>query len=127
MWIHCKGASVAEDIPQTGLSDNAVSGLAYLTIIPAIIFLVLPPYNQSATVRFHAWQSIFLGITWFAIWVVLVAIGAIPVLNLIDLVLFPVLGIGGLILWIYLLLSALNGKRISLPILGPLAEKQAKL
>ena len=44
----------------TGLSDEAASGIAYLTFIPAIIFLVVAPYNTSPKVKFHAWQSIFL-------------------------------------------------------------------
>ena len=43
-----------EETAQTGLSDNAASGLAYLTIIPAIIFLVVAPYNQNSTIRFHS-------------------------------------------------------------------------
>src|SRR5580692_11390896 len=62
-----KGASMTDEVSQTGLSDTAASGLAYITIVPAIIFLVVAPYNQNATIRFHAWQSIFLGIVWFAI------------------------------------------------------------
>jgi uncharacterized membrane protein len=111
--------------PQSGLSDNAAAGLAYLTFIPAIIFLVVPPYNQNANVRFHSWQSIFLAVAWFVIWVALVIIGVIPVLNLIDVILFPVVGIGFLILWIVILINAFNGKKIKLPIIGPLAEKQA--
>ena len=47
---------------QSGLSDNAAGALAYITIIPAIIFLLVEPYNKNSFVRFHAWQCIFLGI-----------------------------------------------------------------
>jgi uncharacterized membrane protein len=114
-----------EEIPQTGLSDDAACGLAYLTFIPAIIFLVVPPYNQSAKVRFHSWQSIFLAAVWFAIWIVLMFVGAIPFLNLLDVILFPLLGLGFLILWLVVMINAFNGKRINLPIIGPLAAKQA--
>ena len=28
----------------SGLSDNAAGGLSYITIIPAIVFLILEPY-----------------------------------------------------------------------------------
>ena len=52
---------MAEETVQSGLSDNAASGLAYITIIPAIIFLVVAPYNQKPEIRFHCWQSIFSG------------------------------------------------------------------
>ena len=37
----------------TGLSDNAAGALAYLTVIPAIIFLIVEPYNKNSFVRFN--------------------------------------------------------------------------
>jgi uncharacterized membrane protein len=120
-----KGATVPEETAQTGLSDNAASGLAYLTFIPAIIFLAIPPYNQSPNVRFNSWQSIFLSVAWVAIWVVLVIVGMIPFVNFLDVVLFPLVGLGFLILWIIVLVNAFNGKRFKLPVIGDLAEKQA--
>ncbi len=46
---------------QSGLSDNAAGALAYVTIIPAIIFLIVEPYNKNSYIRFHAWQSHLLG------------------------------------------------------------------
>jgi uncharacterized membrane protein len=123
--INPKGATVPENTPPIGLSDDAASGLAYLTFIPAIIFLVVPPYNQSAKVRFHSWQSIFLAVAWFAVWIVLMFIGFIPILNLIDVILFPLLGLGFLIIWLIVMINAFNGKRIKLPFISDLAEKQA--
>ena len=113
------------DTTQVGLSENAASALAYVTLIPAIVFLAMPPYNQSPTVRFHSWQSIFFSIGAFVLCMVLTVIAAIPLLNLIDLILFPLVGIGLLILWIVMLVQALNGKRFSIPFIGPLAAKQA--
>ena len=44
----------------TGLSDNSAGALAYLTVIPAIIFLIVEPYNKNSFVRFNSWQCIFL-------------------------------------------------------------------
>ncbi len=109
----------------SGLSDNAASGLSYVTLIPAIIFLVVAPYNQNQTVRFHAWQSIFYSLASIVIWIVLVIVGLIPFLGLINLILGPIVGIGFLIIWIILLVNAFNGKRFKLPVIGDLAEKQA--
>ena len=103
---------------QGGLTDNNAAGLAYVTIIPAIIFLVVAPYNQKPFIRFHAWQSIFLGIVAF----VLSFINIIPILGQI------IFGVGMLVLfvaWIIVLLKALKGERYKLPIIGDLAEKQA--
>jgi Predicted membrane protein len=116
---------MSEVTAQTGLSDNAASGLAYLTIIPAIIFLLVAPYNQNSTVKFHSWQSIFLGIAWVAVWIVLGIVGAIPFLNLVDLILMPLVGLVFLIVWLIAMINAFQGKKFSLPFLGPLAEKQA--
>lgn len=110
---------------QTGLSEAAASGLAYLTFIPAIVFLVVAPYNQNYNVRFHAWQSIFLSITWAVVWIVLLVIGVIPVLNFILVVLTPIAAIGFLILWVIVLVQAFLGKRFKVPVVGDFALKQA--
>jgi uncharacterized membrane protein len=109
---------MSNEIAQDGLTDNNAAGLAYVTIIPAIIFLVVAPYNQKPFIRFHAWQSIFLSIVWFAISI----IGVIPFLG------WLIFGVGMLILfvaWIIVLLKALKGERYKLPFIGDLAEKQA--
>ena len=104
---------------QSGLSDNASGGLAYITIIPAIIFLVVEPYNRNSYIRFHAWQCIFLGITAIAIQIVL---GIIPVIGWIIL---PFASLGILIVWIIALMKALKGEKYQLPIIGKYAAQQA--
>jgi uncharacterized membrane protein len=109
----------------TGLSDDAASGLAYFTLIPAIVFLVVAPYNQSAKVRFHAWQSIFLAAAMFVVYVGLSILGMIPGINLLDILLFPLVGIGFFVLWLITILQAFQGKRFRIPVLAQFAEKQA--
>lgn len=104
---------------QSGLSENAAGALAYVTIIPAIIFLIVEPYNRSSFVRFHAWQCIFLSIATFAIHTILMII---PVIGWIIL---PFVSIGIFIVWIITLLKALKGDRFQLPYIGKLAAKQA--
>lgn len=117
-----KGATVSNEIPQTGLTDSAASGLAYLTFIPAIIFLAIPPYNQSPSVRFHSWQSIFLSIVLVCVWVVNFILMFIPFIGwLISILLM----LGLFILWLLCVINAFNGKRFVLPVLGALAAKQA--
>ena len=90
---------------QSGLSDNAAGALAYVTIIPAIVFLLVEPYNRSSYVRFHAWQSIFLSIAAFVIQTILTMI---PV---IGWVILPFVAVAILVLWIIVLLKALKGER----------------
>jgi uncharacterized membrane protein len=105
---------------QGGLSETAAGVVAYITIIPAIIFLVMEPYNRSSFIRFHAWQSIFFGIT---VAVVHFVLGVIPILGWILLV--PV-GLVFLILWIFVMIKASKGERYKIPFIGNFAEQAAK-
>jgi uncharacterized membrane protein len=108
-----------------GMSDNVAGMLAYVTIIPAIIFLVMEPYNKSRFVRFHSFQNIFFWVAWIGVWIALSIIGMIPVLGWATLLLWPLVGLGGLIVWVILLIKANQGQMFKLPIIGDLAEKQA--
>lgn len=107
-----------DDTVQSGLNDNSAGALAYITIIPAIIFLVAAPYNQNPNIRFHAWQSIFLCIALFALSIIAI----VPILGWIV---YAVGAIALFIGWIMCILKALKGERFKLPIIGDLAAKQA--
>jgi len=115
------------------MSENLAGALCYVFgFITAILFLVLAPYNQSRNVRFHAFQSIFLNIgllvLWIVVTVVLIPFHYIPFLGfVISFVLQFVLWIGSLIVWIYMMFKTYNGEKIVLPVVGPLAEKQASV
>jgi uncharacterized membrane protein len=113
-------AAAAIPAQQGGLSENAAGAIAYITFIPAILFLIMEPYNRSSFVRFHSWQSIFLGIAVIAVNLVL---GIIPV---IGWIIAPLLSIGFLIVWVIVLIKASKGERYKLPFIGNLAEQQAK-
>lgn len=120
-----------DQLPSTasssGLSENAAGGLAYITIIPAVIFLLVEPYNKSSYIRFHSWQCIFMAIAWI---VADVAIGILARLfsfmGLFAFGLYPLVALAMLILWIIVLIKAFNGERFKLPVVGDLAEKQAR-
>jgi len=116
---------VSEQTVQTGLSENAASGLAYVTFIPAIVFLVTAPYNQNPKIRFHSWQSIFLFIACVAIDIALSVLLRVPFLGFMTLLLWPLVGLALFIVWVLVLIKAFNGQRFKLPIIGDLAEKQA--
>ncbi len=108
-----------------GLTDNVAGMLAYITIIPAIIFLVIEPYNKSRFVRFHSFQSIFFCVAWVAVSIALSIFSFVPFLGLIMLPLHLVIWLGGLALWVVLLLKANGGQMWKLPIIGDIAEKNA--
>lgn len=103
----------------SGMSDNAAGALAYVTIIPAIIFLLVEPYNKKPFVRFHAWQCIFLFIACIAVDIIL---GMIPI---VGWIIIPFFGLAVLALVIFLIIKASQGQKIVLPVIGPFAEKQA--
>jgi uncharacterized membrane protein len=104
-----------------GLTENVASALCYLFgLITGIIFLVLAPYNQNKTIRFHAFQSIFLNIAMTVLSILL------PIATHgIALLLFPLFGLLVFVLWLYMMYTAYNNKKVKLPIIGDLAEKQA--
>jgi uncharacterized membrane protein len=101
------------------MADNVAGMLAYVTFIPAIIFLLIAPYNRSSFVRFHSFQCIFFSVALFVIHLVL---GFIPVLGW---ALSLLVSLAALVLWIMLLVKAYQGQRFKLPVIGDLAEKQA--
>jgi uncharacterized membrane protein len=108
-----------------GMTDNVVGMLCYITIIPAIIFLVMEPYNKSKFVRFHAFQMIFFSVALIAIWIGLTIIGFVPGLIFVTFPLHILVWLGSFIIWIILLIKANQGLMFKLPIIGDLAEKQA--
>ncbi|HSY91812.1 MAG TPA: DUF4870 domain-containing protein [Candidatus Binatus sp.] len=108
-----------------GMTDNVAGMLAYITIIPAIIFLVVDPYNKSRFVRFHSFQSIFFFLAVFAIHIVLSIFTIVPFLILITAPLHLLVFLGTIALVVVLALKANSGQMYKLPVIGDLAEKQA--
>ena len=124
----CAGAtapSAGATASAGGLTDNVAGALAYVTIIPAILFLVLEPFNRKRFVRFHSFQSIFFAIGWTILWIILAFIGHIPFLGWATLLLWPLIGLLGLVIWLILVFKAYQGQMFKLPVIGDMAEKQA--
>jgi uncharacterized membrane protein len=113
------------DTTQTGISDNAAGALAYMTFVPAIVFLVMPPYNKSPYVRFHAWQSILLTVAAVALYIVLAILGRVPFFGLLIIPVMLIADLGLFILWLVVVLKAINGHKFRIPIIGAFAESQA--
>ncbi len=117
----------------SGLSPNAAAAIAYITPIPAILFLVMEPYNKTPLVRFHSIQSIGLAVVWVALWIVVAILSAmmalipfVRVLILLIPVLYFAVGICFFILWLVTILKASKGEWFKLPIIGDFAMKQAQ-
>ena len=106
-----------------GLAENVAAALCYvLGLITGILFLILTPYNRNPVIRFHAFQSIFLNVACI--------VGSI-VLNVVFVMLHlwaltPLISLAILCIFIYMLVMAYQGKTIVLPVIGPLAQQQAR-
>ena len=128
--IHAGASAAPVTSTAGGMSDNVAGMLAYVTIIPAILFLVIEPYNKNRFVRFHAFQSIFLHVAAVVAWIAFIILSAvlafIPILgHLVALLLWLGLSIGLLVVWVMLLMKANQGQMWKLPVIGDMAEKQA--
>ena len=125
------GAYAPPPAAAAGMTDNVASLLCYLVgFVTGILFLVIEPYNKNRAIRFHAFQSIFLNVAWIAVYIVLSIISSI--LLAVSFSLFPLIGVLHLVvnlallaLWIYMMVSAYQGKHVELPVIGALARKQA--
>ncbi len=115
-----------------GLSPRSASTLCYIPIVgwvPAIVFLAAQQFRYDKTVRFHAFQGIYLFVAWLIVdWV----IG--PIWDFPNLPHWP----GGLrgfsfvgsllkavifFTWIFMLIKTSQEQFYKLPILGELAER----
>jgi uncharacterized membrane protein len=119
----------ATPLAAPGLTDNVAGALCYLFgFVTGIIFLVLSPYNRNRLVRFHAFQSIFATV---AIIVLEIGLGIFSLMTGV-LHMWALMGVVWLVFrlaifvgWLYMMYATYNNKKIVLPVVGSLAEKQA--
>lgn len=109
--------SLKPEPSSTGIDPKTAGLLCYLLgFITGIIFLILE--KRSRFVKFHAIQSIAVSVV---ILVINMLLGWIPFLGaIISFILWPV----SVILWIALMMLALQGKAYKLPVVGDWAEQQ---
>ncbi len=113
--------------PRTGLSDASVAAIAYFTPILPFFFLAIRRYNKRPYVRFHAWQSLLLNI--FAISFGYLLTYILPFFRFLGprvlTALVCVAVLAAFLVWLCCVMSALNGKRFRLPVIGNWADEQA--
>jgi len=124
------GAAAPSAASSGGLAPNVAGALAYVTLIPAIIFLVMEPYNKDRFIRFHSFQCLFFAAAWIVLCIAMMIVGFIlafiPVVGwILDLILWLCIGLGGLLLVIFLIYKAYSGEKFMLPVIGNLADQQA--
>ena len=123
-----KKEKAVEPVPKKAEGDsNLMGALAYLFgLITGIIMYVVKPEDRY--VRFHAVQSILLNVALIVIFIVasivMVILAFLPVAGQIcALLIYPVLMLGSLLLWLFMMYKAYSGERYKLPYIGEMAEK----
>jgi uncharacterized membrane protein len=116
--------------PGLGMDENVAAALCYIPIV-GLIFLLVEPYNKNRNIKFHAMQSLFYCVAWIVVVICLGIVGGI---------MFAMMPFGMWSLWILvtrlaqlalfvglviMAVKAYQGSRFVMPIIGPLAEKQA--
>jgi len=114
-----------------GVLPRTIAGaLAYCTIIPAIIFLLVEPYSKDRFMRFQSFQCIGLWLAGLVIGAALRVAGFllyfIPVLgHLLVVLVSMVVILGFFVIWVVLVVKALQGETFKLPLIGDYAEQQS--
>ena len=130
------GRAVASTAPilgvTRGISDNLLGVLSYITFIPALVFLLVEPYNKNRFIRFHSFQSLFLSIAIilleFCLKLLFFIMFLVPFLgHLLTWLLSLIVSVGLFVLWLVLVIKAYQGERFKLPVIGAIAEKQADM
>jgi uncharacterized membrane protein len=137
-WAFCKSCGAqqrgraATGVPPAcadflhGISDRTASTLCYIPIfgiIPAIIFLATTRFRSHASVRFDAFQSLYLFVAW------LIVSSALPSLVL-GFGFFQhgpaqLAKLGMIVVYVLLLIRANRGEPTRIPVLGDLAARSA--
>jgi uncharacterized membrane protein len=110
-----------------GLDENVEGALCYvLGFITGIVFLVMEKDNKF--VKFHAVQSIatFLPLMMLG-WIISSSMFWSYSMMWMVGIISSVLLLIELILWLILMMKAYQGEMFKLPIVGDIAEKQAKM
>lgn len=111
-------------------NDNVLGAVAYVTVIPAIIFLLLEPYNKNRFVRFHSLQCLLLAGALIVINTVNIILGlilgSVPIVGwLLSMGLYFAIMLGGLGAWLIAVIKAYNGEEFRLPVIGNIAAQHA--
>ena len=112
-----------------GLLPETLAGALAYFLVPAIVFLLVEPYNKNRFVRFHSFQclgfclaGIVVGALLRVVGVVLFFIPAIghPLVWLVSML----VSLAFFMVWVVLVVKALQGEMFKLPLVGDFAERQ---
>lgn len=105
-----------------GTSENRglMIVLSYLWIL-AIVPLLMEKDDKE--VQWHAKHGLVLLVVEIILYVVCGVLGMIPVLGCVTVILFPIVGLGALIVRILCIVKGINGERFRIPGLSQFADQ----
>jgi uncharacterized membrane protein len=110
--------AIVTEKSSTGLDANLAAMLCYaIGWVTGLIFFVLE--KDSRFVKYHAMQSIIVSLAFTVVWYALLMI------PIIGWMISPFVFLGGVVLWILLMVKAYNGEKFKMPVAGDIAEQQA--
>ena len=129
--VRIPAAAPDDSVPVQQPRDNLLAALAYVTFIPAVVFVLIEPLKRNRFVRFHSFQSIFLTVATIALAIALrilySMLALIPAIGfLLAWLALAVASLGWVLLWLVLVVKALQGTTFKLPVIGDLAESLAQ-
>ena len=118
-----------------GLSPNAAALVSYIWI-PVTSIVVLVTEKENRLVRFHAFQSLIMGLAIFALTIVLSIVMGIlmfvggmissalgVIVSMLALLVWIVIAFALLAVWVLCLVKAYRGEMYKVPVVGKYAEK----
>lgn len=108
---------------KTGLDPKLASLLAWIfSPIASIIFMVMDDMKKDDFIQFNAKQSLYFFVAEIIIYIIFGVLATIS-FGILSCLL-PILSLADLGVRIYVGVQAYNGKKISLPVIGPMSEKK---
>lgn len=110
----------------SGLSSRNAALLCYVPVvgwIAAIVVLASERFKQDRTVRFHAFQGLYLFVAWLLVdWAIAPFLGMAPSAGVRAGVVGLLKGLLVLV-WVFMLVKTSQNETYRLPVIGDLAER----
>jgi uncharacterized membrane protein len=120
---------VARAHGMVGVLPQTLAGALAYFVLPAIVFLLVEPYSKNRFLRFHSFQCIGVCLAGVVTGAILriagVALFFIPVLgHLLVWLVSMVVSLAFFMIWVVLVIKALQGEMFKLPLVGDFAEQK---
>lgn len=106
-----------------GLNQNLASALSYIPIV-GLVFLLIEPYSRNSTVRFHAFQSLFLCVVSIVVQVLFAILSGIMYMALWG-TLSSLVSLAIFVIAVVAAVKAFQGSTLEVPVIADYAHRYA--